>query len=145
VPAANEKIDYYRRRCLECHRQNPCHLPEVKRLVKSPEDNCVRCHMPRVSSSDVAHNSITDHRVLAPGRPTVPRRGHSPSVAGPLLSFHQDRVEIDVLEASRDRGIALTRSPLIDLGRPTENAEARHLLEHVEKVADRRGSLVRLG
>jgi predicted CXXCH cytochrome family protein len=134
VPAADQKVNHYRSRCLECHDQKPCHLPEHERLATSPENNCALCHMPKVSSSNVAHNSITDHRIRVPGRKAAEGGKRDLASSGPLVHFHQDRVGIDDTETARDRGIALTRSVLIDLRRPAENAEARRLLERAAQM-----------
>jgi predicted CXXCH cytochrome family protein len=129
IPAAEQKVNHYRSRCLECHRQKPCRLPERARHSKSPVDNCVLCHMPRESSSDVAHHSITDHRVRVPDRQAAGSKRQQSSPLGlPLVLFHKAD-EMDDLESARDLGIALTRSTLVDLRRPDENADARRLLE----------------
>ncbi len=48
----------YRQRCLACHGQSL--------LVKhpAPADDCIGCHLPRHPSSDIAHTSFSDHRIL---------------------------------------------------------------------------------
>lgn len=63
-PSAGTKAEYYRQKCLECHepKTNGCGLPEPERLVKSPTDNCVICHMPE-SGTDIPHFSFTHHRI----------------------------------------------------------------------------------
>ena len=48
LPAPEEKVAYYRRRCLECHADRGCRLPPAIRLARSREDDCIGCHMPRV-------------------------------------------------------------------------------------------------
>src|SRR5262249_15359314 len=67
------------------HGQKDCSLPEPARLARSREDDCVRCHMPRTQSADIAHVTITDHRISrAPG--TEPAGApHTSSEVPPVL------------------------------------------------------------
>jgi predicted CXXCH cytochrome family protein len=64
VPAPQEKTAYFRQRCLECHEQSGCKLPNTVRLAQSRDDNCVQCHMPRAKSVDIVHTATTDHRIM---------------------------------------------------------------------------------
>jgi hypothetical protein len=57
-----ERLDFYRAKCLDCHSQQPCGLPEAKRLEKSAQDDCMTCHMP-TSPTDVLHVAATHHRI----------------------------------------------------------------------------------
>lgn len=66
LPEPGERIAYYRGRCLECHDDRGCSLPPPTRRLRSPEDDCTACHMPRRDATDVAHTALTDH--------TIPRR-----------------------------------------------------------------------
>lgn len=65
-PPTESRVEYYRTRCLECHRDNQsvCSFPLETRLRESHEDSCIQCHMPKLPASDVAHTSLTDHRIL---------------------------------------------------------------------------------
>jgi hypothetical protein len=92
IPAPAEKATYFQRRCLACHEQKPCSLPEHERLARSPDNSCILCHMPTSSNSDIVHNATTDHRILR--RPQV-RHAESPALAtvGPLLVLvHADQL-----------------------------------------------------
>lgn len=60
VPAA-EVDSHYRQRCLECHSQQGCSLPEPQRAAKN--DSCIACHMPRVGDNDIPHVSQTNHAI----------------------------------------------------------------------------------
>ncbi len=53
-----EPARYYRERCLNCHGQ------ALLARHARPAEDCVACHMPRSASSDIAHTSFTDHRIL---------------------------------------------------------------------------------
>jgi Flp pilus assembly protein TadD len=104
-PAAEERVAYYRDRCLRCHADRGCSVPLAARQQTSKDDSCAQCHMP-ASASDIPHSSITDHR--------IPRRveaGPSPAASGgeeiPLRFFQQNLVAAGDREAARDLGVAL--------------------------------------
>lgn len=59
--AAADRDTYYRNRCLECHTQQGCALPEAERAPKN--DSCIACHMPRVGDNDIPHVSQTNHAI----------------------------------------------------------------------------------
>jgi hypothetical protein len=68
LPAASERVAYYRARCLECHARGVgCSLPVPERRTRSREESCIDCHMPRSALGNVAHTAETDHG--------IPRRG----------------------------------------------------------------------
>jgi predicted CXXCH cytochrome family protein len=55
-PAPEERIAYYRQKCLQCHNAagfTERHHPE--------NSDCTACHMSRPPSIDIAHEQITDH------------------------------------------------------------------------------------
>ena len=66
-PAPEEKVAYYRNKCLACHGA------AFGEKHQHGNPNCIACHMPAVGSRDVAHTQATDHRILRrPGpRPTL--------------------------------------------------------------------------
>jgi Tfp pilus assembly protein PilF len=126
LPDAAEKADYYRARCLQCHGDNVARkastahavshgpaLPQApacsaaEGLRRARRDNCVACHMPPLSSSDIAHTANTDHRV--PRRPDEASDVAAPPPAGGpiLVHFHHDRLSPEDTGPSRDLGIAL--------------------------------------
>lgn len=47
--------DFFDQKCMSCHQEQKCKANEV--------DNCVSCHMPKSSSVDIPHVSITDHKI----------------------------------------------------------------------------------
>ena len=93
IPAPAAKAAYYKQKCLTCHEQKPCSLPDRERLARSPDDSCVLCHMPTSSNSDVVHNATTDHRISR--RPQLRRTEllATPAVGPPLVLFHADQLE----------------------------------------------------
>ena len=56
-PPAEERVSYYREKCLACH---GTHFGD-KHHAKQPD--CRQCHMPAAASTDVAHTQVTDHRI----------------------------------------------------------------------------------
>jgi tetratricopeptide (TPR) repeat protein len=106
-PDANEKVDYYRQRCLTCHTEKSCALEVVLRREKN-SDNCIACHMPNVASSDIAHTAITDHRIVR--RPDA-KRDASEQTSGtdqyPIVPFNEDSANLSSDDRQRDLGIAL--------------------------------------
>src|SRR4029079_13885769 len=55
---------YYRAMCLKCHEEHKgapgCSEQLALRRKTIPTDNCISCHMPRYTSSDIAHTASTD-------------------------------------------------------------------------------------
>ena len=58
TPAAAQKIEYYRAKCVACHGD------AFAEKHHSNQRDCTQCHMARAPSSDVAHTQVTDHRIL---------------------------------------------------------------------------------
>ena len=55
-PAPEEKVAFYRQKCLQCH--NTAAFAE-KHHPENPD--CTACHMARPPSNDIAHEQVTDH------------------------------------------------------------------------------------
>jgi Tfp pilus assembly protein PilF len=109
LPAAAERVAYYRERCLTCHGEQSCSLPAEKRLQKDKQDSCIACHMP-TGKSDIPHASTTDHRILrrvepSPTADRAPKPIHGDEL--PLVPFYQDSAGRDDPDRARDLGIAL--------------------------------------
>ena len=69
-PAAQESPGHYRRKCFQCHTNGSCPLPLTTRLRGSSPNDCVGCHMPKVSLHTISHSALTDHRiVITPDEP----------------------------------------------------------------------------
>lgn len=106
-PEADQKVDFYRERCLNCHADKGCSEPLANRTKVSPLDSCIDCHMPKATTSDVVHVATTRHN--------IPRRPDSPSPARladpdapPLVPFDDDRLTpTQKAERGRDLGIAM--------------------------------------
>lgn len=92
MPEEAIKVEYYRRRCLECHGEADCKLPLDERRASQADDSCISCHMPR-ARTQIQHAAATDHRIprssdVPPQRPTMtPLPAWSPLVAFDALSL----------------------------------------------------------
>jgi hypothetical protein len=110
IPAAEERIAYFRARCLTCHTEAGCGLPLDVRRESQPQDDCTACHMPPIPRAGITHEAVTDHRILRrhekPRRaPTPPNRGSRDEL--PVVSFYPDRSDTHDPAVARDLGLAL--------------------------------------
>lgn len=87
-PAAEERVSYYRARCLTCH-------AGFASGHHADNPDCTSCHMPRHDTEDIAHEQVTDHRVQIAGKPFA-----SPVLAEELAPIG------DMHPSARDEGIA---------------------------------------
>lgn len=55
VPEAQQRVAYFREKCLACHQQ--AHRDAAER-------DCMSCHMPRAQAADGGHGVLTDHAIL---------------------------------------------------------------------------------
>lgn len=81
-----ERTDYYRQACLECHQTQACRVDPAERERRSPINDCVHCHMPR-SETDVPHVAFTHHGigVHAEDGPSQRPAASGPSTSGRLV------------------------------------------------------------
>jgi hypothetical protein len=122
LPAAEERVAYYRGRCLTCHQDTSCALPAAARRETNRADSCIDCHMPR-TNSQIVHLAVTDHRIVrsaahAPFTTAPP--GLPPLGEAPLLHFHRDLEGAPDAGVSRDLGLALA-----ELGRTSPGLARR--------------------
>ncbi len=103
LPAEDERVAWYRGRCLTCHKETDCALAVDERRHHTPADSCIDCHMPRGDSSNIAHSSITDHRIV---RRPVRATAEVTSGERPLVRFHSGSSD-DGVAGRRDLALAL--------------------------------------
>ncbi len=89
APSPEQRITYFRDRCLECHESASCKLDDAARRAQSREDSCIQCHMPKAKTIDVVHVAATDHRVV---RMPATLADETPSSGGrsPLVLLNGD-------------------------------------------------------
>lgn len=105
-PDPEQKVEYFRRRCLACHTDSSCREPTEARAATTPADNCLTCHMPAIPS-DVQHAAMTDHRIPRHANEGPPPAAEQPRAGWPLTLYHRDQVETSDAEAQRDLAVAL--------------------------------------
>jgi predicted CXXCH cytochrome family protein len=136
---AQEREAHYRAMCLKCHDeakgQPGCSEPLPKRQQTTPRDSCIECHMPRYTSSDIAHTASTDHRIVR--RPADKPVGAA-MVAGHeddldravFVDFYQDRHPGGDPQAERTLGLGLVKMMNAGMLAPQRHGErALGLLE----------------
>jgi cytochrome c-type biogenesis protein CcmH/NrfG len=109
VPASAERERFYRQRCLNCHTNQSCSAPLAERQAQ--RDSCITCHMPRLSSANIAHTSITDHRIPRRPTPVLPGRSEPPLPPPdslPIIPYRPPTQPPDA-DQERDWAIALAR------------------------------------
>ncbi|MFY9745864.1 MAG: multiheme c-type cytochrome [Acidobacteriaceae bacterium] len=87
-PAADERVSFYRSKCLACH-------AALATGHHSQNPDCASCHMPRQETEDIAHEQVTDHRIQIVSKPFV-----SPVAAAALVPIG------GVHPGARDEGLA---------------------------------------
>lgn len=118
LPAERERVAWYRGRCLSCHQETACGLSVDERRTHSPPDSCIDCHMPRDDSSNIAHSSITDHRIVH--RPNRASKNDA-ATDRPLVRFHSGRSD-EGSAGRRDLGLALA-----ELGERSDSEPRRRM------------------
>jgi len=59
-----DKVAFYRARCLDCHSETACKLRADDEARVAAGDNCVSCHMEKRAVAGIAHSSDTKHRIV---------------------------------------------------------------------------------
>ncbi|MFN0052243.1 MAG: tetratricopeptide repeat protein [Planctomycetales bacterium] len=132
---------FYRTRCLTCHAEDACELPESVRREPPADNSCIHCHMPRLSASDVPHTTQTDHRVMRlPSSVTAP-----PMAMGMGMPAFEifDAVESPLPEADMQRAQGLLLANAAEQQRShVLSAEAERMLRPlVEQTRDDRAAV----
>ena len=119
-PEPEERVGSFRKKCLECHAETSCKEPRPNRLLVSPQDSCIDCHMPRHSTSDIAHTAVTDHRIVRRPAPPKPEGKGQPRS---LALFHADRIDPTTPARKRDLAIAYWMLRARAKGEPGDSSE----------------------
>src|SRR5262249_21558138 len=108
TPAPSDRDRFYSKRCLTCHAAGSMDCSESPAARRAKNDLCVVCHMPKPGSSNIAHTSITDHRIPRRLAPPTPPAGLRPGTI-PVIPFPIGPHVPSITEEERDLGIALAR------------------------------------
>jgi Flp pilus assembly protein TadD len=120
--------------CKSCHQTQVC--SETQELRAKQQDNCIKCHMPTNSNTNIAHVSLTDHRILRrPSEPLASNNG--PMDQAVLVPYFQSDL-LTAAEKDRDLGIALAgfsdkMPPNLPIKKPTLDQARVRLREAVER------------
>jgi predicted CXXCH cytochrome family protein len=118
-PSAAERVQFYRRSCLACHSQ-----PGFATQHHPEQPDCSSCHMPRSSTTDIAHEQVTDHRIQLPSAP------HPPSApSDTLVALHDDHVP----PSGNDRDLGLAYAQMAAHGNEQAARRAYKLLQSAEQ------------
>jgi predicted CXXCH cytochrome family protein len=105
----DQRVTYYRQRCLACHDTRPCTEPKTARLLRQPDDSCIACHMPRYATANIAHTAVTEHRIVRHADKLPPGEIRRPKRRLRLVPFHREGRDPNDPELERDLGIALVQ------------------------------------
>jgi hypothetical protein len=113
--AAEEKISFYRAKCLQCH-------TALKFATDHHSENpdCAGCHMPRNKAVDIPHQQTTDHRI-----PRIPQLATAPAPPGKEL------VSVLSLQAD-DRDLGLAYAKLAESGNEFATTRGLQLLQSAQ-------------
>lgn len=97
-----DKVAFYRNRCLACHNEKSCKLALDDPARVGAANNCIDCHMERRAVAGIAHSNDTKHRIVRyPGQPL------------PDVAFEQPKPDLPgLLWLNRPEG---SSAPLPDL------------------------------
>src|SRR5262249_26248670 len=130
-----ERVGYFRDRCLECHADRGCALPEMVCHAQNREDSCVDCHMPRSATTDIAHTATTLHRIprRPEDKPRLPERIQRANLDRDYRTLYQQD-QGNSRGAARDRAVALATAAWSLRGTPVAESLARQALPTLEMV-----------
>lgn len=63
-PTQENKVAYYREKCLTCHTNESCKLSLQERMRQEPANDCIACHMPKRPVAGIPHSDDTSHRIV---------------------------------------------------------------------------------
>jgi predicted CXXCH cytochrome family protein len=115
-PEPEERVDFYRRRCLACHNQSGF---EASHHAENPD--CTACHMARPPSNDIAHEQVTDHWI----RKRVSQQRLALASSGDLVAVGGFAVD--------DRDLGLAYAQMAARGDRPAAERALELLRRAEK------------
>jgi len=129
----SERVAWYRGKCLGCHDAEASGKPGVGlagfgRTHHAENPDCASCHMPRATSNDIAHEQVTDHRIVrfASGK-VVP-----PATSGPLVLVGPTERS----ESASDRDLGLAYAQMAARGDREAGMRAVELLRAAEKAPE---------
>jgi hypothetical protein len=156
-PPPEERTRFYLDRCNQCHAEQGCAVPEPERLASNAAGSCIACHMPPLSTHDVPHTALTDHRILRkPAQAAAPEAEGSTNLElASVFDNADERLPKRVVD--RAKGLVMVRQPevirnsqLLTLAQNliapvTEQMAARNHLAFLDVIGDDVDALIGLG
>jgi hypothetical protein len=137
-PAPEKRVEWYRGKCLECHKDRGCKIPLGERWRQAPGDSCISCHMKKRQAADIVHAALTDHRILRDGGSKWHDRPKARYTTWPVVSFHAEGRWPANAEDRRDLGVGLIELLLRGkIERWPGPATARRALDLLQEAARR--------
>lgn len=130
LPKNRVQDDYYRAVCLQCHNDQSCRVASQVREERSPDNNCVECHMPG-TETEIPHLAFTHHRIGL--HPDGPRPRHDSTGPGKLEPI-SDLTAWSDLDQQRMLGMALLEFAGSQRGQQHAESYRRHALELLSEV-----------
>ncbi|HTX76235.1 MAG TPA: cytochrome c3 family protein [Terracidiphilus sp.] len=112
-PSPEERVAFYRAKCLQCH-------AGMAKGHHEENADCTQCHMARPPSNDIAHEQVTDHWI----RKRVSEAPLPPATRGELMSVGGVKVS--------DRDLGLAYAQMAQRGDQEAGARAMELLRKAE-------------
>jgi predicted CXXCH cytochrome family protein len=122
-PAASERVEFFRSKCLTCHTNAAMttHHPEQR--------DCATCHMPTRDTADISHEQLTDHDIES-------RPASKPLILATLGKFGREPDLVPVLVGDMlpgDRELGLAYAQLARHGDRASGEKALLLLSKAER------------
>jgi hypothetical protein len=119
-PSAEERVSYFRGRCLACHTS-----PKIATMHHPEEKDCAVCHMPTRKTTDISHEQATDHNIQR--RPATVEPARFTDLAESLELLPVGTVSVG------DRELGLAYAQLAEHGDRVAGAKAGRLLGKAER------------
>lgn len=121
-PAPEERVSYFRSRCLSCHTG-----AQIATRHHSEQPDCTACHMPTHETTDISHEQATDHNIQV--------RPSSPALQLEDLENFDQLVPVGVAPAG-DRELGLAYAQLAERGNQKAGEKALGLLQKAETAGN---------
>jgi hypothetical protein len=105
-PAAEQRVAFFRGRCMKCHDTHGCKESDNERMRR--DNDCTACHMPHYKDADVAHTASTNHRIVRrPDNAAAPQNAARRATDLPVVRFGASETDAVDPESERDLAIAM--------------------------------------
>lgn len=128
APEPDERAEYYRERCNNCHADRGCSLPSEEREPPPARNSCIHCHMSSSGSQDIPHASQSDHRVLRSPTNTSTNDDHT-DARSVWTVFDESNERLPAWELRRARALAMSDQSIREHDRQLTMEAIRELEE----------------